>query len=172
VVGADLDFFFPELSIGVLDFLGADNEDRLCGLEDFPPTLFLRAEEAALVASGVAGGSWRCFVVGGGASDFFFPEPSLFGVPNFLGADNEDRLCGLTALLGFLLVGWGLMVVLLLIGLEPLVCSLSLPLPVDLDLPTALDLLLLLDDAGIRIDLDAGALVVSSLGLSSFTPLA
>jgi hypothetical protein len=110
----------------------------------------------------VAGGSSRCFEVGGAASVFF----SLFGVLDFLGVE-ADRLCGLTALLG-LLVRLGLMLVLLLGGLEPLVSSLSLPLPIVRDLPSGLKHLFGLADLDLDIELDLRA-SVTSLGLWSLT---
>jgi hypothetical protein len=129
-------------------------------LEDLPPALPLGAEMTRGTCLDVAGGSLRCFVVGGAASDFFFPQPSLVGVLDFLEVEADPRPCGVKdLLLGLLVCLWGVLLLLLLIEI-----SFSLPLPIFF--PSHFDFLLGVDLMGFPTDLDLRP-SGSSLALSS-----
>lgn len=141
--------------VAIFSFLVA----LLLFLEELPPALLLRRVEETRVNLDVADSS--LFVVGGAASDFFFAMLDFFAV-------EVDRLFGAKDFLG-LLVCLGLVVLLLLlIGIDSLVRSLSLPLPTDF--PNHFDFFLGLADLDVGTELDLRA-SGSSLGLSSFVGL-
>ena len=155
-VRTDLDLRASESSLGL-------------SLEDFSTALAALGAEGTQVILDLASGSLRCFVAGGGvALEFFFPPYSLFAMLSFLEIE-ADRLCGVKDLLGLLICLLGYLILLLVIGLDPLVSSLS-ALLFPIDFPNHFDFLLGLADLDVRTDLDLRA-SESSLVPSAFVRL-